>query len=363
MASLHNLIGAFDAPPTYGRDVSLANKPNKEVISLLTHYLDSFAEPPLEPVLFRAFYNACYLPSFQAASNQNYRKFLNSARERGRKGHHTSLEMKAIEVAKILFRLMPEAHSSALTYLMAFFSHVASPTPASTSRLAFVEVAEIFGPSICAPRDATGYLTSIGLDASDGESADRVVKKMGSQMLFWLLSYWDEILNWEEVTAEPSESTGLFGAEESIAAKLKREPSFWDEYRRLHKSLSTSTLASTEHTMEDAHPRDGSLIDTGGCDAKKPARPSPIYLSPTSLSSIRNEIQGGVHPNSPPSSADSISPRASWSSTEYVVSESPPTSPESCSKEVSPVRLKPYVTRGKGIDITINHPKALKLIL
>ena len=300
MASLHNLIGTFDAPPAYGQDASLANKPTKEIIGLLTHFLDSFTEPPLEPILFRAFYKLCYLPSFQAASNQNYRRFLNSARERGRKGHRTPHETKAIEVAKILFRLMPEAHSSALTYLMAFFCHAASPTlnTISASKLTFIEVAEIFGPSVCAPRDATGYLVSTGLDTIDGESAEGLVNKMGSQILFWLLSYWDEVSNWQEVGAETGESTGLLGFEEIVAEKLKPE--------------------------------------------------------------TRNEIHWELPANSPSSSAESISPRGSWSSAESPISQSPPTSPESSSKEVSPLRLKSHVTRGKCIDIVFQSRHSTK---
>ena len=160
---------------------------------MLRHFLDALPEPVLEPILFHAFYQSCYLPT-KATMDEN----TGTSDALEKKTDRTPDELSRIAIAKLLFRLMPEAHSSALTYLLAFFALM----PTVQNKRTYKELAKVFGPSICSPRDPLQHFIALGVLPENGEiglnkeNAEKWVRQMGSQVLLWLLCYWDEISCW-----------------------------------------------------------------------------------------------------------------------------------------------------------------------
>ena len=162
---------------------------------MLRHFLEALPEPILEPTLFHAFYQSCFLPTKDMTDANTG---TSDAPEN--KINRTPDELSRIAIAKLLFRLMPEAHSSALTYLLAFFALM----PTVQNKRTYKELAKVFGPSICSPRDPFQHFVALGVlpdDSGKGlnkENAEKWVKQMGSQVLLWLLCYWDEISSWRD---------------------------------------------------------------------------------------------------------------------------------------------------------------------
>jgi hypothetical protein len=162
---------------------------------MLRHFLEALPEPILEPTLFHAFYQSCYLPTKGVTDTKT-----GTSDAPDNKINRTPDELSRIAIAKLLFRLMPEAHSSTLTYLLAFFALM----PTVQNKRTYKELAKVFGPSICSPRDPFQHFIALGVlpdDSGKGlnkENAEKWMRRMGSQVLHWLLCYWDEISSWRD---------------------------------------------------------------------------------------------------------------------------------------------------------------------
>jgi hypothetical protein len=159
-----------------------------------------------------------------------------NASARAKRGELSAGEVGRIRIARILFCLMPKAHSDALEFLLTVFTTLVRPiyedfgSPSSgTSNdmrgnrekrppTNFGDIAKSFGWDVCAPRDAVAYLASVGMlglvDTPDSpmfhshdpaqvplkvkERAEATVQHMSCQVLWWLLCYWSEIRGWRD---------------------------------------------------------------------------------------------------------------------------------------------------------------------
>lgn len=251
----HNLIAELDSKDPTIRAVEHSCNTG-QIAQVLHHFLSGLPEAPLEPTLFRAFFECCFL-----ASRGDSEVHCGTASARAKLGELSSGEVDRIKIARILFCLMPKAHSDALEYLLILFlslirpaslrsdhhlhhhqhqrkhqnhyNHhsrqpsekgkekeadidLATPTPRYTKTLPTLgEVAQSFGWDVCGPRDAVGFLASSGLlsipmtesfDPQDltqvplvlKERAEAAVQRMSVQVLWWLMCYWGQIAGWRE---------------------------------------------------------------------------------------------------------------------------------------------------------------------
>jgi RhoGAP domain len=208
---------------------------------MLRHFLEAMPEPMLEPTLFHAFYQSCYLPTRAMADSKT-----GTAEATGTNTNRTSDELSRIAIAKLLFRLMPEAHSSALTYLLAFFALI----PTVQNKRTYKELAKAFGPSICSPRDPLQHFIALGaLPDNSGtglnkENAEKWVRQMGSQLLLWLLCYWDEISSWRDFDPtfdikEDADATAWFQESQTSSKRVYASPEAAE-----HSHLSSDSVPS-----------------------------------------------------------------------------------------------------------------------
>jgi hypothetical protein len=216
------------------------------LLNVLNHLLVTHPAAPLDPSVFEAFINICFLSSRELES----RKFA-TAPVRCKTGELSVQEKKRIEAAHILFRMMPTAHSESLTFLLDMLTRVSQrqkhlappkrpraltlhpdepvpdkpiqvriadhllptmdskpkPAPSTTPG----ELAQFLGFAICGPRLPVEYLISTGdiappktkmkgreptVTLETEEQANAVIVRRSQQILFWLLCYWEEIRKW-----------------------------------------------------------------------------------------------------------------------------------------------------------------------
>ena len=226
-SAYHNLVVELDfrradaSPISHGCDTG-------QISQVLHHFLSGLPEPPLEPTLFQVFFECCFLASRGESSAH-----CATATARAKRGELSSGEVGRIKIARILFCLMPDAHSDAVTYLLTAFTILVRPiyedgAPGTGGSAVdpqwraqkcpptnFGDIAKSFGWDICAPRDAVGYLASVGMlglvDAAESplhdptqvplkvkERAEATVQRMSCQVFWWLLCYWSEIRGWRD---------------------------------------------------------------------------------------------------------------------------------------------------------------------
>ena len=190
------MMDAFSNGHNYGdeTDSPVNTASVADICHLFRYFLDSLPAPPLEQIAFRALSDICVIPSTL------------ERRERERNGgtictqHMLDNEEFRIVIAKLILRLLPESHFSALTYLLAFLSQLPS---CSAADLTVEKLSVMFGPSICGPRDPLSYLETeqtfpddddFKMDLHQLEDISvAYVESLAIDTLHWLLTYWDYI--------------------------------------------------------------------------------------------------------------------------------------------------------------------------
>jgi hypothetical protein len=172
------LVQLYNTPPSFGAHVSLAGEATADVCALLATYLTRLPGPLFPPPLFHALWAWCIKPTVRrelaqreadAHEDEDGRRpgSASGARAGSGSGGATTdagtcaAEERQVQIAVLLFRLVPAARLSLLVYLLTFFSQV----PLSPENGVGVEdLARLFGHRVLggscglAAKSGTGWL-------------------------------------------------------------------------------------------------------------------------------------------------------------------------------------------------------------
>lgn len=190
------MMDAFSNGYNYGdeTDSPVNTASVADICHLFRYFLDSLPAPPLEHLAFRALTDICVIPSTVE------RRELEKNGETLSAAHALETEEFRIVMAKLILRLLPVSHFSALIYLLAFLSQLPL---CSAANLTIAKLSVMFGPSVCGPRDPLSYLESEQTFPDDDDFkidlhklqdiSVTYVESLAVDTLHWLLTHWDYI--------------------------------------------------------------------------------------------------------------------------------------------------------------------------
>ncbi|TDL15088.1 hypothetical protein BD410DRAFT_139088 [Rickenella mellea] len=176
------LIEQFDAAPTFGSGVSLADEDTADVAALLQSYIERLPEPIFHPSLYEGFWQWCVLPTISRHQERSAKLGLTEAHtgnaynitDASTVFHAGNQDEEAqIAAARIIIRLLPATNFALFAYLFAFFTQL--PRWKRDNHLDLDGIASIYG---------------VQLFHSAAHPGGKVHAKV---MMAWILKRWHRI--------------------------------------------------------------------------------------------------------------------------------------------------------------------------
>ena len=164
----------FDTGPLFGADVSLRGEALSDICALLRLYLEALRYSPLNSAVFDAFQSWCILSTFDS------QRIASTDPKTSAPSIQLVYDLQATdkeedlwaEIASTLFKLLPAANGSLLSYMMCFSCKVLYHS--SQNHLKVEEVCRMFAGILLAPNRLS----------SDPDA---------NSMMAWILKRWPQI--------------------------------------------------------------------------------------------------------------------------------------------------------------------------
>ncbi|TDL16656.1 Rho GTPase activation protein [Rickenella mellea] len=279
------LIEQFDAAPTFGSSVSLADEDTADVAALLQSYIERLPEPIFHPSLYEGFWQWCVLPTISRHQERSAELGLTEAHtgnaynitDASTAFHAGNQDEEAqIAAARIIIRMLPATNFALFAYLFAFFTQL--PRWKRDNHLDLDGIASIYG---------------VQLFHSAAHPGGKVHAKV---MMAWILKRWHRIskdifdVDQPKPTSPPNASTTSPKAQSSQSSPSSSSSSSKSSKRRT--TFSTPPHSDASSSPSSRHSRRGRSLSplSREYDYSSPS-PSP----PSSASS------GSVYSTTPPS--------------------------------------------------------------
>lgn len=174
----------FNTGPTYGANLSLRGEALADVCALLRLYLEALRYSPLNSAVFDAFQSWCILSTFDS------QRITTTDPKSSAPSVQLVYDLQAtdkeedlwVEIAATLFKLLPAANGSLLSYMMCFCCKVIHYSPQNLMKVE--EVCRMFGGTLLAPNRLS----------SDPDA---------NSMMAWILRRWPRI--YQKLFGQPFE--------------------------------------------------------------------------------------------------------------------------------------------------------------
>ncbi|TDL14003.1 hypothetical protein BD410DRAFT_903165 [Rickenella mellea] len=272
------LIEQFDAAPTFGSGVSLADEDTADVATLLQSYIERLPEPIFHPSLYEGFWQWCVLPTISRHQERSAKLGLTEAHtgnaynitEASTVFHAGNQDEEAqIAAARIIIRMLPATNFALFAYLFAFFIQL--PRWERDNHLDLDGIASIYG---------------VQLFHSAAHPGGKVHAKV---MMAWILKRWHRI------------SKDIFDVDQPVASKAT-SPSATSTTSPKSESSQSSPSSSSSVSKSSKRRTTFSTPPQSGASPSPSFRPSRRVRS---LSPLSREYDYSSPSPSPPSSASS----------------------------------------------------------
>lgn len=312
---IRELLRAFEAAPSYGDRVDLAEESIHTLTSLLKRFLRALPQPLLDPALAELFWQGC-------VNDQSAKVEPISSR---------------VALAQVILRMIPSSAFSLLVYLAAFLSQVPL---FPENKLNIEQVAHILGPAILSPRDIplpgpALSTRSEQLSASEKPLDPIEINQRARLGLIWLLANWNEITD------------GLL--DEKLKRPARRphpRPSFTRPLTMVEESSVENDVHDDGMTAGEAYPE--TTISPENFNEQCPVK--TVITAPMSHDHSQDQISSilEIGTTKPPRQESIIDPGSILIIETLPMSQSPPSGTEEVSRltSVFPQNLRPASVSG-----------------